>query len=98
MPINVLVRVEGTPLADRPPVDPLELVRMIATARILMPRSMVRLSRRPRCRMTDEAQALCFLAGANSIFFGEQLLTTANNETDSDAEPCCATSASPCRA
>jgi len=83
VPINMLVRVEGTPLALEKPVDPLELVRMIATARILMPASMVRLSA-GRLALSDEAQALCFLAGANSIFMGEKLLTTPNPETDQD--------------
>jgi biotin synthase len=77
VPINLLVRVDGTPLADVPPEDPLELVRTIATARILMPASSVRLSA-GRSTMSDEAQALCFLAGANSIFLGERLLTTPN--------------------
>jgi len=75
--------VEGTPLADQPPVDPLEMVRMIATARIAMPASMVRLSA-GRTAMTDETQALCFLAGANSIFAGEKLLTTPNPGEDRD--------------
>ncbi len=77
VPINLLVRVEGTPLADLPAADPLELVRTIATARILMPRSFVRLSA-GRLALTDEAQALCFLAGANSVFLGDRLLTTPN--------------------
>ncbi|WP_409567171.1 biotin synthase BioB [Methylobacterium sp. E-016] len=84
VPINALVAVEGTPLEDRPPVDPLDLVRMCATARIVMPKARVRLSA-GRKGLTREAQILCFLAGANSIFYGERLLTTANNETDSDA-------------
>jgi biotin synthase len=83
VPINMLVRVEGTPLANQAPLEPLELVRTIATARILMPASMVRLSA-GRLSMTDEAQALCFLAGANSIFMGDKLLTTPNPETDAD--------------
>src|ERR1700686_912183 len=83
VPVNMLVRVEGTPLAERPPEDPLELVRMIATARILMPRSMVRLSA-GRLSLSDEAQPLCLLAGANSVFLGERLLTTPNPETDAD--------------
>lgn len=83
VPVNLLVRVEGTPLAQQLPPDPLELVRMIATARTLMPRSMVRLSA-GRLSLTDEAQALCFLAGANSVFLGEKLLTTPNPETDTD--------------
>lgn len=85
VPINLLVRVKGTPLASQPPLDPLEFVRMIATARILMPASMVRLSA-GRGALTDEAQALCFLAGANSIFLGEKLLTTSNPETDADRQ------------
>ena len=80
VPVNLLVRVEGTPLADRPAEDPLELVRTIATARILMPASFVRLSA-GRLSLTDEAQALCFLAGANSVFLGERLLTTPNPGT-----------------
>jgi biotin synthase len=83
VPVNLLVRVEGTPLADRPPEDPLELVRMIATARILMPASMVRLSA-GRLSLSEEAQALCFLAGANSVFLGDRLLTTPNPGADSD--------------
>ena len=77
VPVNLLVRVDGTPLADRAPEDPLELVRTIATARILMPASFVRLSA-GRMSLTDEAQALCFLAGANSVFLGDCLLTTPN--------------------
>ena len=77
VPINLLVRVDGTPLADRPPEDPLDLVRMIGTARILMPASQVRLSA-GRLELSDEAQALCFIAGANSIFLGDRLLTTPN--------------------
>jgi biotin synthase len=83
VPINMLVAVEGTPLGNRAPEDPLELVRMIATARILMPKSMVRLSA-GRVTLSDEAQALCFLAGANSVFLGERLLTTPNPEADRD--------------
>ena len=83
VPINMLVRVEGTPLASQEAVDSFELVRMIATARILMPRSMVRLSA-GRLSLSDEAQALCILAGANSIFMGDKLLTTPNPETDHD--------------
>jgi biotin synthase len=77
VPVNLLVRVDGTPLADVPPLDPLELVRTIATARILMPASLVRLSA-GRLSLTDEAQALCLLAGANSVFLGDRLLTTPN--------------------
>ncbi len=77
VPINVLVRVEGTPLADLPATDPLELVRTIATARILMPRAFVRLSA-GRLSLSDEAQTLCLLAGANSVFLGDRLLTTPN--------------------
>lgn len=83
VPINMLVRVEGTPLAGQRQEDPIELVRMIATARILMPKSFVRLSA-GRLSLSEEAQALCFLAGANSIFMGEKLLTTPNPETDAD--------------
>jgi biotin synthase len=83
VPINALVAVPGTPLADRPEVDPLELVRMCAGARIMMPRAKVRLSA-GRSKLGREAQILCFLAGANSIFFGERLLTTANSACDED--------------
>lgn len=83
VPINLLVRVEGTPLADRPAEEPLELVRMIATSRLLMPRSMVRLSA-GRLSLSEEAQALCFLAGANSVFLGDRLLTTPNPSAESD--------------
>lgn len=83
VPINALVPVEGTPLADRKPVSSWEFVRMIATARILLPRSMVRLSA-GRLQLSDEAQALCFLAGANSIFAGDRLLTTPNPSADAD--------------
>ncbi len=83
VPINMLVRVQGTPLAEAAPLDIFEFVRTIAVARILMPRSVVRLSA-GREQMTDEAQALCFLAGANSIFCGEKLLTTGNPELDAD--------------
>jgi biotin synthase len=85
VPINQLVRVEGTPLQDEKALDTFEFVRMIATARILMPSSFVRLSA-GRLQLSDEAQALCFLAGANSIFMGEKLLTTPNPETDRDAQ------------
>jgi biotin synthase len=77
VPINMLVKVEGTPLATRAPLDPIDFVRTIAVARITMPKSVVRLSA-GREEMSDELQALCFLAGANSIFYGEKLLTTAN--------------------
>jgi biotin synthase len=83
VPINALQRVEGTPLAEQPPIDPLEFVRMIATARILMPASFVRLSA-GRVELSDEAQALCFLAGANSIFAGDKLLTQKNPGEDKD--------------
>ena len=83
VPINMLVAVEGTPLASRPSEDPLEVVRMIATARILMPQSYVRLSA-GRLSLSDEAQALCFLAGANSVFLGDRLLTTPNPAADAD--------------
>ncbi|MGH9717583.1 MAG: biotin synthase BioB [Candidatus Acidiferrales bacterium] len=84
VPINMLVRGEGTPLANAEELDPLIMVRTIATARILMPASMVRLAAGRR-QMSPEAVALCFLAGANSIFTGEKLLTTPNPDTDADA-------------
>jgi biotin synthase len=83
VPINLLVAVEGTPLGGRPPEDPLDLVRLIATARIMMPRSYVRLSA-GRLSLSDEAQALCFIAGANSVFLGDRLLTTPNPTPDVD--------------
>ncbi len=83
VPVNMLVPVKGTPLYGTAPLDPLEFVRVIAAARILMPRSHVRLSA-GRDQMSDELQALCFLAGANSIFYGERLLTTGNKEADED--------------
>ena len=83
VPINRLVRVAGTPLAQATELDPFEFVRTIAVARILMPASMVRLSA-GRAEMSDELQALCFLAGANSIFYGEKLLTTGNPDTARD--------------
>ncbi len=83
VPINLLVRVEGTPLASAEDVDPIDLVRTIAVARILMPASVVRLSAGRR-ELSDAEQALCFLAGANSIFYGEKLLTTANPEIERD--------------
>jgi biotin synthase len=83
VPINMLVRVEGTPLGDAPAVDPLVLVRTIATARILMPASRVRLSA-GRSSLSREAITLCFLAGANSIFVGDKLLTTPNPSRDED--------------
>jgi len=84
VPINLLQRVAGTPLADRSPVDPLVLVRMLATARILMPRAMVRLAA-GRDQLSREAEILCFLAGANSIFVGDTLLTTSNPAPATDA-------------
>lgn len=83
VPINALVRVEGTPMGDRPPVDPIEMTRMIATTRVVLPKSMVRLSA-GRTEMSIETQALCFTAGANSIFTGDQLLTTPNPGWDRD--------------
>jgi len=84
VPINLLVRVEGTPLAGTSAeLDPFDFVRTVAVARILMPRSRVRLSA-GRTEMSDELQALCFLAGANSIFYGEKLLTTGNPDVDQD--------------
>jgi biotin synthase len=83
VPINQLVRVAGTPLVDAAALDPFDFVRMIAVARILMPASHVRLSA-GRAEMSDELQALCFMAGANSIFYGEKLLTTGNPDTEHD--------------
>jgi biotin synthase len=83
VPINRLVQVAGTPLAGIAPLDPFEFVRTIATARIVMPKSMLRLSA-GRAEMSDELQALCFFAGANSIFHGEKLLTTGNPDTAHD--------------
>ncbi len=83
VPINALVATAGTPLADQKPIEPLEFVRMIATARILMPKARVRLSA-GRLGLSREAQMLCFLAGANSIFYGEKLLTTGNPDTSAD--------------
>jgi biotin synthase len=84
VPINMLMRVEGTPLGGSQPIDPLDFVRTIAVARITMPASMVRLSA-GRESMSEETQALCFLAGANSIFCGPKLLTTPNPARDRDA-------------
>ena len=83
VPINALVAVPGTPLEDCPPVDPLDLVRMVATARILMPKSRVRLSA-GREQLTREAQILCLLVGGDSIFYGDTLLTTANPSQNKD--------------
>jgi biotin synthase len=83
VPINALVAVAGTPLENMPPVDPLDLVRMIAVARVLMPKARVRLSA-GRTGLSREAQMMCMYAGANSIFYGEKLLTTANPDTEDD--------------
>lgn len=83
VPINMLVPVPGTPLADTPPLDQFEFVRTIAVARIAIPTAMVRLSA-GRTAMSESIQALCFLAGANSIFYGDKLLTTPNPESDGD--------------
>ncbi len=83
VPLNMLVTVPGTPLAEIEPLDPLELIRAIATARLLMPKSMVRLSA-GRLEMDTSTQALCFLAGANSIFYGDTLLTTGNPAQQTD--------------
>ena len=84
VPINNLIPMPGTPLANAPPIDPFEFVRMIAVARISMPEAMVRLSA-GRQEMNDELQSLCFLAGANSIFYGDKLLTGGNPEATKDA-------------
>jgi biotin synthase len=83
VPINMLVQIEGTPLYGVDEIEPLEFVRTVAVARILMPQSFVRLSA-GRTEMSDETQALCFLAGANSIFYGDKLLTTANPDKNHD--------------
>ena len=85
VPINCLMAMPGTPLEEQPPVDVFELVRLVATTRIALPRSKVRLSA-GRSRLTREAQALCFFAGANSIFYGNKLLTADNPEADADLE------------
>ena len=85
VPINMLVKVEGTPLSNTDDLDPFEFVRSIAVARIMMPKSYVRLSA-GRETMSDEMQALCFFAGANSIFYGEKLLTTPNPSADHDKQ------------
>ncbi len=85
VPINLLVKVKGTPLAEKEDLDPFDMVRMIATARIMMPAAMVRLSA-GRAGMNDEHQALCYLAGANSIFYGEELLTTENPALEKDRQ------------
>jgi biotin synthase len=85
VPINNLVQVKGTPLFGTEPIDPFEFVRTIACARITMPRAMVRLSA-GREQMSDEMQALCFMAGANSIFYGDKLLTTGNPQAESDRQ------------
>ena len=83
VPVNLLMPMPGTPLADQPALDPLELARTIATARLIMPLSMVRLSA-GRVSLSEEAQALCFLAGANSLFLGDRLLTAPNPAGDAD--------------
>ena len=83
VPINMLIRIPGTPLADAEPLDHIELVRIIALARIMMPKSTVRLSA-GRAEMSDSTQALCFLAGASSIFFGDILLTADNPGNSKD--------------
>jgi len=85
LPINALVPIKGTPLGESSPIDAIEFVRTVAVARIVCPKSVVRLSA-GRERMSRETQALCFLAGANSIFVGDRLLTTSNPDRDSDAE------------
>ncbi|MDP7639336.1 MAG: biotin synthase BioB, partial [Candidatus Hydrogenedentes bacterium] len=83
VPINLLVKVPGTPMCDRPSVDSFEMIRMVATARIAMPDSVVRFAA-GRTGMSDEMQAMCFVAGANSIFTGDKLLTTPNPGDDHD--------------
>ena len=84
VPINMLIAIPGTPLADAEQIDPIDFVRTIALARIMMPKSYVRLSA-GRTEMSDETQALCFFAGANSIFVGDTLLTADNPGEDNDA-------------
>ena len=83
VPINMLIPIAGTPLAKAAPIAPIEFVRIVALARIMMPKSYVRLSA-GRSAMTDEMQALCFFAGANSIFVGDTLLTAGNPEDEAD--------------
>ncbi|MBU4183132.1 MAG: biotin synthase BioB, partial [Gammaproteobacteria bacterium] len=85
VPINHLVKVPGTPLADEPDLDPLEFVRTVAVARITMPRAKVRLSAGRR-QMDESTQVLCFLAGANSIFYGDKLLVTGNPDVEADQD------------
>ncbi len=85
VPINNLVRVPGTPLADSEPIDPFDFVRMIAVARITMPQARVRMSA-GRQQLGEAVQALCFMAGANSIFYGDKLLVTGNPDTDADVQ------------
>lgn len=85
VPINMLVKVKGTPLADNDDVDPFDFIRTIAVARIMMPSSYVRLSA-GREQMNEQTQAMCFMAGANSIFYGCKLLTTPNPEEDKDLQ------------
>src|SRR6202008_1009844 len=85
VPINCLIPMPGTPLEAQPPVDVFELVRLIATTRIVLPKARVRMSA-GRTRLSKEAQALCFFAGANSIFYGSKLLTAANPGVDEDRE------------
>lgn len=85
VPINMLVKVKGTPLAEAQDVDPFDFIRMLAVARIMMPKSHVRLSA-GREQMNEQMQALAFLAGANSIFYGEKLLTTGNPQADKDMQ------------
>ena len=83
VPLNALVPVKGTPLENQPLINPLKMVRMVATTRILLPKTRVRLSA-GRKKFSNETQLLCLLAGANSIFYGDSLLTTDNNEMDED--------------
>ena len=85
VPINMLVKVQGTPLENEADLDPFDFIRTVAVARLLLPKSYVRLSA-GREQMNDQTQALAFLAGANSIFYGEKLLTTANPESNKDTQ------------
>ena len=85
IPINMLVKAKGTPLEHAKDVDPFEYIRLVAITRIMFPKAFVRLSA-GRFNMSEEMQAMCFMAGANSIFYGEKLLTTQNNDSNSDLE------------
>lgn len=97
VPVNALVAIKGTPLEDRPPVDPIEMIRMVATARMVMPRSRIRLSA-GRKSFSKETQIMCMFVGANSIFYGDKLLTTENNDTNEDLQLLSEAGMKPCKA